>query len=81
MSQPPVDPRRAPFAKRNSAPFWKKLAIVLAAVIALVIVGPALHTSHLPSLAVLGLIILIVVAVVWVTAKVLGVRLSLRSWD
>jgi len=67
--------------RRNSAPFWKKLAVVLSALVVLGIVGPPLHASHLNSLVILGLIILIVAVVVWLAAKLLGVRLSLRSWD
>ena len=67
--------------RRNSAPFWKKLAVVLSAVVALAVVGPPLHSSHLNSLVVLGVVIVVVVGAVWLAARLLGVRLSLRSWD
>ena len=81
MDQPPVGPSPPPFGKRNSAPFWKKLAVVLSAVVALGIVGPPLRNSHLNSLVVLVVVIAVVAGAVWLAARLLGVRLSLRSWD
>ncbi|HMK92485.1 MAG TPA: hypothetical protein VK576_05760 [Thermoleophilia bacterium] len=81
MDQPPAGPGGPPFGKRNTAPFWKKVAIVLSAVVALLIVGPPLRASHLNSLLVLVLIIAVVAGVVWLAARLLGVRLGLRSWD
>ena len=82
MPQPPAGPGGPPpFGKRNAAPFWKKLAIVLSAVIAVGLVGPALRASDLNSLLVIGIIVAVIAGVVWLVAKLLGVRLSLRSWD
>lgn len=72
------NPARPP---RNTAPMWKKLAVVLSAPVAIVLVVSLLHANEWNF----GLFFLLVVAVavvaVWGTAKLLGVHLSLRSWD
>jgi hypothetical protein len=67
--------------KRNTAPAWKKLAVVLsapAAVVVAISVFDATHWSFLPFVA---LVVVVAAAVVWLMAKLLGVHLSLRSWD
>ena len=68
--------------RRNTAPAWKKLSVVLSAPVAMLLVDRAAARRHLervssssscssrsPSLA------------VWGMAKALGVHLSLGSWD
>ena len=66
---------------RNTAPLWKKLAVVLSAPVAVIVVVRALHATTWSFLPFFGLVIVVAVAVVWFLAKLLGVRLSLSSWD
>jgi hypothetical protein len=66
---------------RNTAPMWKKLTVVLSAPIAVVIVVSMLHADSWGFLPFVLLVIVVAAAAVWGTAKLLGVRLSLRSWD
>ena len=70
-----------PRRQRNTAPMWKKLAVVLSGPIAIVIIASLLHASTWGFLPFLALVIVVVVAAVWLTAKLLGVHLSLGSWD
>jgi hypothetical protein len=66
---------------RNTAPLWKKLAVVLSAPLAVVVVVDLLHARTWNFLVLLGLVIVVAAAAVWLTAKLLGVHLSLGSWD
>jgi hypothetical protein len=71
----------APVRRRNTAPAWKKFAVVLsapAAVIGAVSLFDASHWSFLPFVA---LIVAVAASAVWLMSKLLGVHLSLRSWD
>lgn len=73
--------QRGPRPPRNTAPMWKKMAVVLSAPVAVVVVVSLLGANRWNFLAFLGLVVVVVVAAVWGTARLLGVRLSLRSWD
>ena len=73
--------RLGPRPPRNTAPMWKKLTVALSAPVAVVIVVKLLHANTWNFLLFLLLVIAVAVAAVWLTAKVLGVHLSLSSWD
>lgn len=67
--------------RRNTAPLWKKLTIVLSAAIAAALLMSVLDTAHMGFLSFLVIVLAVVASVVWLMAKLLGVHLSLRSWD
>ena len=73
--------RRQTMKTRNTAPMWKKLTIVLSGPIAVVIVVSLLNATRWNFLPFLALVVGVVVVVVWAVAKLLGVHLSLHSWD
>jgi hypothetical protein len=68
-------------APRNTAPMWKKLAVLFSAPLALIVVNSLFHINKLNFFVTLVLVVAVVAAAVWGTAKLLGVHLSLRSWD
>jgi hypothetical protein len=74
MSRPPKTPR-------NTAPTWKKVAIVVSAPAAAFLItylpGASEWSGWLRAL----LTVAVGAAAVWLVAKLLGVRLSLSSWD
>jgi len=72
------DPNRPP---RNTAPMWKKVAVVLSAPISAFIVVRVLDATTWNFFVFLFVVIAAAAAAVWGTAKVLGVHLSLSSWD
>jgi hypothetical protein len=72
------DPTRPP---RNTAPMWKKIAVVLSAPVAVLIVIKLLHTNTWNSFLFALVVLVVAVAAVWGTAKLLGVHLGLGSWD
>jgi membrane protein YdbS with pleckstrin-like domain len=67
--------------RRNTAPAWKKFAVVLSAPVAVTMVISFLGASTWSFLPFVMLIVAVAAAAVWLTAKLLGVRLSLGSWD
>jgi hypothetical protein len=71
----------APRGRRNTAPAWKKVAIVLSAPVAVVVAISLLDARGWNFLLFAALIVAVAAAAVWLTAKLLGVRLSLGSWD
>ena len=71
----------APRRRRNTAPAWKKFAIVLSAPVAVVVAISLLGASSWNFLLFAALIVAVAAAAVWLTAKLLGVHLSLGSWD
>ncbi len=73
--------RRGPRPPRNTAPAWKKITIVLSAPVSAGIVVALLHADKWSFLPFLALVIAVAAGAVWATAKVLGVHLSLSSWD
>ena len=72
------DPRRA---GRNTAPMWKKVTVVLAAPVAMLVVIRLLHANTWNVYLFLVVLIAVAVLAVWGMAKLLGVHLSLGSWD
>jgi hypothetical protein len=67
--------------RRNTAPAWKKVTVVLSAPVAMVLAIRLLHVNTWTPILFVVVIVAIAVAAVWGTAKALGVRLSLGSWD
>jgi hypothetical protein len=60
---------------------WKKLSVVLSAPVCVVIVVGLLHARTWNFFLLLGLVIAVAAGAVWLTSKLLGVHLSLGSWD
>jgi hypothetical protein len=71
----------APRGPRNTAPLWKKLTIVVVTVAAVALVVRGLHASSWNFFAFAALVIVVAGVTLWGTSRVLGVHLSLRSWD
>ena len=67
--------------ERNTAPMWKKVCVVLSAPVAVILVTTLLHAEDWGFFPYFLLVIGVAAAAVWGAAKLLGVRLSLRSWD
>ena len=67
--------------RKNTAPAWKKFAVVLSAPVAVIVVMSLLHASKWSFLPFFALILAVAAVAVWLTARLLGVRLSLGSWD
>lgn len=72
------NPARPP---RNTAPLWKKVAVVLSAPVAMIVVLNLLNARSWNYTLVIVVALLVAVAAVWGVSKLLGVHLSLRSWD
>jgi hypothetical protein len=66
---------------RNTAPMWKKIVVVLAAPVSMLLVVRVLHANTWNVYLFLVVLIAVAVFAVWGMAKVLGVHLSLGSWD
>jgi hypothetical protein len=66
---------------RNTAPMWKKLTVVLSAPVAVLILMRLFHINEWNFFLFLVTVVAIAAVAVWGTAKVLGVHLSLGSWD
>jgi hypothetical protein len=60
---------------------WKKAAVVMSAPLGVVLVVSFLDASDWGFLPFTALVVAVAAGAVWLTAKLLGVRLSLRSWD
>jgi hypothetical protein len=73
-----TDPMRP---RRNTAPLWKKLTIVVSAVAAVVFVLSVLNADSLGFFMTLVVAVAVIAGVVWGMAKLLGVHISLSSWD
>jgi hypothetical protein len=71
----------APVRRRNTAPAWKKVAVVLSAPAAVVVAMSLLDASSWSFVPFAVLIVAVAAAAVWLVAKLLGVHLSLGSWD
>jgi hypothetical protein len=72
------DPNRPP---RNTAPMWKKAVVVLSAPVAVLIVMRLFEINTWNFFLFLVTVIAIAAVAVWGMAKLLGVHLSLSSWD
>jgi protein-S-isoprenylcysteine O-methyltransferase Ste14 len=66
---------------KNTAPAWKKFAIVLSAPLAVVAAISLLGASTWSFLPFGALVVAVAAAAVWLMARLLGVRLGMRSWD
>jgi hypothetical protein len=76
--------RRTPRAMRrprNTAPGWKKAAVVLSAPVAVIVSISYLDASSWNFFLFAAFVVAVAAAAVWLTAKLLGVHLSLGSWD
>ena len=71
--------RRRP--RRNTAPLWKKLAVLLSAPLAVVIVVSLLNALQWSFLPLAILIVVVAFAALWGSSKLLGVHLGIGSWD
>jgi hypothetical protein len=67
--------------RRNIAPAWKKVAVVLSAPVAVLVATSLLHASSWSFLPFAVLTVAVAAAAVWLVSRLLGVHLSLRSWD
>jgi membrane protein YdbS with pleckstrin-like domain len=67
--------------RRNTAPAWKKVAVVLSAPVAVLVVMSLLDASSWSFLPFAVLTVAVAAAAVWLVSRLLGVHLSLRSWD
>jgi hypothetical protein len=76
----PASRKRRP-GPRNTAPMWKKLTLVAAAIAVPVILVNLLHASTWNYLLFIALVVVSAAAALWLTAKLIGVRLSLGNWD
>jgi hypothetical protein len=84
-----VEPEEPPMARyrdpsrprRNTAPLWKKLVVVLAAPVAVSVVVRLFHINEWNFFLFFFSIIVIAALAVWGMARLLGVHLSLGSWD
>jgi hypothetical protein len=66
---------------RNTAPGWKKAAVVLSAPVAVIVSTSYLNTSSWNFFLFAVFVVAVAAAAVWLTARLLGVHLSLGSWD
>jgi len=71
----------APIRRRNTAPAWKKAAVVLSAPVAVLVAISLLDASSWGLLPFAVLTVAVAGAAVWLVSKLLGVHLSLGSWD
>ena len=78
---PAAWPHIADQAARNTAPLWKKLTLVAAAIVVPVVLVTLLHASTWNYLLFIALVVVSAAAALWLTAKLIGVRLSLGNWD
>jgi hypothetical protein len=72
------DPNRPP---RNTAPMWKKIAVVLSAPVAVFIFIRLFSINEWNFFLFLAVVLAVAAAAVWGSARVLGVHLSRSSWD
>ncbi len=67
--------------RRNTAPLWKKLAVLLSGPLAAVIVVSLLNAMQWSFLPLAILVVAVAFAGMWGAARLLGVHLGLGSWD
>ena len=72
------DPIRPP---RNTAPTWKKIAVVLSAPVAVLVVMRLFTLNEWNFFLFLVVVLAVAAAAVWGSAEALGVHLSRSSWD
>jgi hypothetical protein len=72
------DPNRP---ARNTAPMWKKIAVVLSAPVAVLVIMRLFHINEWNFFLFLVVVLAVAALAVWGSAKALGVHLSRGSWD
>ncbi len=60
---------------------WKKLTLIVGSVVIVVVVIGVLHASTWSFVPFVGLVIVVLAGSIWGLSKLLGMHLSLRSWD
>jgi len=66
---------------RNTAPAWKKLTVIAAAIVTPVVLVTLLNATRW-NFVLFGLLVVgSAAAALWAAAKLVGVRLSLANWD
>lgn len=73
--------RNAARPPRNTAPMWKKVAVALSAPVAMILVISLLHVNEWNVFLFAVVLVAVAAGAVWGAARLLGVKLSLRSWD
>jgi hypothetical protein len=76
----PVVRTRRP-GRRNTAPLWKKLTVIAAAIAVPVVLVLLLHANTWNYLLFIALVVGSAALSLWLTAKLIGVRLSVGNWD
>jgi hypothetical protein len=66
---------------RNTAPMWKKLTLVVAAIATPVVLVTLLHANRWNFFLFLLVVVGSAAAALWLVSKLIGVRLSLANWD
>ncbi len=66
---------------RNTAPLWKKLTLVVAAIATPVILVTLLNANKWNFFLFLLLVVGSAAAALWLASRLVGVRLSLANWD
>lgn len=66
---------------RNTAPMWKKMTLILATLAVPVILVTLLHATKWNFAFFALLVAGSAAAALWLTARLVGVRLSLANWD
>jgi membrane protein implicated in regulation of membrane protease activity len=66
---------------RNTAPMWKKLTLIAAAIAAPVVLVTLLNATKWSFVLFLLLVVGSAAAALWGTAKLVGVHLTLANWD
>ena len=72
------DPSRP---QRNTAPLWKKMAVVLSAPVAVIVVIRLLHINEWNFFLFFVTVLVVAALAVWGASRLLHVHLSLGSWD
>jgi hypothetical protein len=66
---------------RNTAPLWKKLTLIVAAVATPVVLVMVLNATKWNFFLFALLVVGSAAAALWLASKLVGVRLSLANWD
>ncbi len=66
---------------RNTAPMWKKLSVIVAAIAAPVILVTVLNATKWNFALFALLVVGSAAAALWATSRLVGVRLTLANWD
>jgi len=67
--------------RKNTAPMWKKLTVLLSGPVLAVVVLTLVDTDSWNFFFVAVMVVAIIVGTLWLMSRLLGVHLSLGSWD